>query len=232
MSRTERLLQLLQSLRRHRRPVTAAALAAEFQVSVRSIYRDLQTLRAEGAVIEGAAGAGYLLRPGFLLPPLMFTEEEIEAVVLGLRLTAEHGDAALLRAAVEVAAKLRAVLPSELRDLCDDTALLAGPARERPADAVELREVRQAIRGQRKGRIAYVDQKGAATTRVIWPFAVGFFARARVVIALCEARQDFRCFRADRITHWETLSERYPRSRAALLKQWREREGIPAQLPD
>src|SRR5258708_469041 len=101
---------------------------------MRSIYRDVQTLRDQGATIEGEPGIGYLLRPGFLLPPLMFSNEELEAIVLGLRLTAEHGDEALGRAAKDVIAKVRAVLPKELRTLADETALLAGPARRRPAD--------------------------------------------------------------------------------------------------
>jgi predicted DNA-binding transcriptional regulator YafY len=231
MSRADRLLRLVQLLRRHRRPVSAAVLAEELQVSIRSVYRDVQTLRAEGAVIDGEAGIGYLLRPGFLLPPLMFTDEEIEAIVLGLRLTVEHGDDALGRASADVIAKLRAVLPRDLRDLVDETALLAGPARERPADAIDLREARRAIRGQRKAQIAYVDDRGASTTRVIWPIAVAFFERARVIVAFCEARQGFRSFRADRIARWATLAERCPRPRAALLQEWREREGIPAQLP-
>jgi predicted DNA-binding transcriptional regulator YafY len=211
--------------------VRAEALAAELGVSVRSIYRDVQTLRSQGASIEGEAGVGYLLRPGFVLPPLMFSDEEIEAVVLGLRLAAEHGDDGLGRAAADVIAKLRAVLPRELRALVDETALLAGPAQRRPADAIDLREVRRTIREQRKARIDYVDQQGVASTRVVWPVALAFFERARVVVAWCEQRDDFRSFRADRIARWITLAERLPRSRATLLRAWREREGIPSQLP-
>jgi len=211
--------------------VSAEALAAELDVSVRSIYRDVQTLRGQGASIEGEAGVGYLLRPGFLLPPLMFSDEEIEAVVLGLRLATEHGDDALGRAAADVIAKLRAVLPKELRALVDETALLAGPAQRRPADVIDLGDVRRTIRDQRKARIDYVDQQGAASTRIIWPVALAFFERARVVVAWCEERDDFRSFRADRISRWAMLAERLPRSRSALLREWREREGIPTQLP-
>ncbi len=232
VSRADRLLRLLQLLRRYRHPVTASTLAEELGTSVRSIYRDVQTLRGQGAVIEGEAGIGYLLRPGFLLPPLMFSDEELEAIVLGLRLTAEHGDEALERASRDVIAKVRTVLPRELRTLIDETALLAGPARRRPADAVDLREVRRAIREQRKARIDYVTGSADRTTRVVWPIGLGFFDRARVVIAWCEMRGDFRSFRADRVASWKTLTERLPRSRPALLQEWREREGIPAQLPD
>jgi len=230
MSRADRLLRLVQLLRRYRAPVSAAVLAEELEVSVRSVYRDVQTLRDQGAVIEGEAGVGYLLKPGFLLPPLMFTDEELEAITLGLRLSAEHGDEALGRAAAEVVAKLRAVLPKDLRALLESTGLLAGPARERPAEQVDLSEVRRALRRQRKAEIDYVDQRGAFSTRTIWPLAVGFFERARVVVAWCEQRQDFRSFRTDRIRRWLTLSADLPRARSVLLREWREREKIPAQI--
>ena len=280
MPRADRLLHLVQLLRRHRQPVSAATLADELGISIRSVYRDVQSLRGQGAVIEGEAGIGYLLRPGFLLPPLMFTDEELEAIVLGLRLTVEHGDAALGRSAAEVVAKLRAVLPRELRELFDETALLAGPARFRPGETIDLREVRRAIREQRKAQIEYLappvrdaparakgvaklrelrelrelrglrelrelrelrgrprgvaplpSGEGRRTTRIIWPIGIGFFERSRVVIAWCEERRDFRSFRADRIKRFALLSEKLPRSRLILLREWREREGIAAQLP-
>lgn len=230
MSRADRLLRLVQLLRRHRAPVSAAVLAQELEVSVRSIYRDVDTLRAQGAAIEGEAGLGYVLKPGFLLPPLMFSDEELEAVTLGLRLTAEHGDPALERAAADVVAKLRAVLPKDLQALLSGTGLLAGPARARPRESIDLGEVRRALRRERKARIEYTDQRGVASSRVIWPVALGFFERARVVVAWCERRGDFRSFRADRIARWTTLGAGYPKTRASLLRAWRQRERIPAQV--
>jgi predicted DNA-binding transcriptional regulator YafY len=231
VSRANRLLALIQILRRHRQPVTAAALAAELGVSIRSVYRDIDALREQGATIEGAAGVGYLLRPGFLLPPLMFTDEELEALVLGLRLAAEHGDAGLAGSAADAMAKLRAVLSRELRAAVDDTALLAGPAPRRPSEQVDLAEIRRCIREQRKAHIAYADRRGARTARVVWPIAVGFFERARIVVAWCEDRRDFRSFRADRIARWTSTRERFGRPRTTLLAEWRTRDGIPAQLP-
>ena len=230
MSRADRLLRLVQLLRRYRAPVSAGVLAEELEVSVRSVYRDVQTLRDQGAAIEGEAGVGYLLKPGFLLPPLMFSDEELEAITLGLRLSAEHGDEALGRAAAEVVAKLRAVLPKDLRVLVEGTGLLAGPARERPAEVVDLAEVRRALRRERKAEIDYVDQRGAPSTRIIWPIALGFFERMRVVVGWCEQRKDFRSFRTDRISRWVTLEAVLPRARSLLLREWREREKIPAQL--
>lgn len=230
MSRADRLLRLVQVLRRYRQPVSAQTLAEELLVSVRSVYRDVQTLREQGATIEGEPGVGYVLRPGFLLPPLMFTDDELEALVLGLRLTAEHADDALGRAASDVVAKLRAVLPKDLRAVVDETALLAGPALGRPPEQIEISEVRQAIREQKKARIAYTSEAGGATERVIWPLGLGFFQRSRLVVAWCETRADFRSFRTDRIKRWQTLPARLPRSRSALLREWRERERIPEPL--
>lgn len=231
MSRSERLLRLMQVLRRYRQPVSAESLAGELGVSVRSIYRDVQTLRGQGASIEGEAGVGYLLRPGFLLPPLMFTDEELEAMVLGLRLATEHGDEGLGRACVDVVAKLRAVLPRDLRSLVDDVSLLAGPARERPPDGVDLALVRRAIREQRKALIHYADPQGARSSRTIWPLGLAFFERSRVLISWCETRQDFRNFRTDRITSWAPLTERIGRPRVTLLREWRSRESIPEPQP-
>jgi len=147
MSRASRLLLLVQTLRRHRAPVTASALADELGVSVRSIYRDVNSLREQGAAIEGAAGLGYVLKPGFVLPPLMFTDDELQALVLGLRLTAEHADDELGRAAVDVLAKVRAVLSADLRREVDESAVFVGPRRAVPPSAVPLAKVRRAMRG-------------------------------------------------------------------------------------
>src|ERR1700680_3098794 len=111
MSRAERLLQLMQVFRRHRYPVSGAALASELGISVRTLYRDIDSLRAQGALIDGEAGVGDVLRPGFMLPPLMFSEEEIEALVLGSRWVADRTDEPLSKAAKSALAKVTAGLP-------------------------------------------------------------------------------------------------------------------------
>jgi predicted DNA-binding transcriptional regulator YafY len=113
MSGAQRLLDLIQVLRRHRRPVAGSVLAEELGISLRTLYRDIDTLKAQGAHIDGEAGVGYVLRPGFMLPPLMFSEEEIEALVLGSRWVSERADGVLGRAARNVLAKIGAVLPNE-----------------------------------------------------------------------------------------------------------------------
>ncbi|KAA0681832.1 YafY family protein [Roseomonas genomospecies 6] len=227
MSRAERLIDLIQCLRRHRRPVSGHVLADELGVSLRTIYRDIATLQAQGARIDGEPGVGYLLQPGFLLPPLMFAEEEIEALALGIRWVADRADGALGAAAQNALAKIAAVLPPDLRDRMDASALLVGPGEPIVGDGVDLAIVRRAIRSERKLSIAYRDRDGAATDRIVWPFALGFFDRLRVLVAWCELRGAIRHFRADRIVSVSPLDARYPRRRQALLKEWREAEGIP-----
>ncbi|WP_343714063.1 YafY family protein [Inquilinus sp.] len=226
MSRSERLLGLIQVLRRHRRPVSGRALAAETGVSLRTLYRDIATLQAQGADIEGEPGLGYVLRPGFMLPPLMFSEDEIEALVLGSRWVARRADDRLGDAARNALAKIAAVLPEDLRQGLDASTLLVGPGQPIAGGGIDLAAVRQAIRGERKLAIAYRGPEGAETRRVIWPFALGFFDQVRMVVAWCELRQGFRHFRTDRILEAATIEARYPRRRQALLKEWRETQGI------
>ncbi|MBI1774284.1 MAG: YafY family transcriptional regulator [Proteobacteria bacterium] len=226
MSRAARLLDLIQALRRRRRPVTAARLAEELGVSERTIYRDVATLIAQGASIEGEAGLGYVLKPGFLLPPLMFGDDEIESLVLGLRWVMEQGDRPLAAAAEDALAKIGSVLPEGIRDKLGDAGLLAGPGEPKAADLVDLSELRRAIRCERKLRIFYADGEGRRTERMIWPIALAFFERVRVVAAWCELRQGFRHFRTDRISAATASALRYPRRRQALMKEWRALQGI------
>ncbi|AHG50001.1 DNA-binding protein (plasmid) [Rhizobium leguminosarum bv. trifolii CB782] len=227
MSRSERLLDLLQVLRRHRRPVSGGVLADEIGVSIRTLYRDIASLQAQGAAIEGEPGVGYILKPGFLLPPLMFPPEEIEALVLGSRWVADRGDDPLRDAARNALARIAAVLPPELRDALDASALLVGPGVKIPVDSVDPALLRKAIRTERKLSLSYSDGAGVASERLVWPFALAFFDQVRVLLGWCELRQDFRSFRTDRIVHAQALDARYPKRRQALLKQWREIQGIP-----
>lgn len=223
MSRAQRLLDLIQVLRRHRHPVSGAVLAEATGVSLRTLYRDIELLKAEGAQIDGEAGIGYVLRPGFLLPPLMFSEDEIEALVLGSRWVHQRADRALADAAANVLAKIGAVLPKDLRETLDDSGLLIAPGEPVAAGDAEMPRIRQAIRGERKLLLSYRDKDGAPTRRTVWPFAVGFFEKVRVVAAWCELRGDYRHFRTDRIVSLTVSERRYPRRRQAMLKEWRER---------
>lgn len=222
MRPAERLLPLLQMLRRHRRPVTAETLAGELEVSIRTIYRDIAGLIASGVPIRGEAGIGYVLGDGYDLPPLMFTPDEVEAVLLGMKWVEARGDAGLKVAAADVVAKIAVVLPRDLVPILADAGLAApmfhdGP----PPESIDVAALRLAIRERRKVRIAYADAQGVASRRLIWPLAIGYFEVSRNVVAWCELRNDFRHFRTDRMVAAEVLEERYRGSRQALLAKWR-----------
>lgn len=234
MSRAGRLLELLEILRRHKYPVTGAALAEEVGISQRSLYRDIATLQGQGARIDGAPGLGYILRPGFTLPPLMFSEEEIEALSLGAQWVAERTDPKLAEAARTALAKIGSVLPSALRGRLESgTSMIVpfatGPAPEQPLPPIDPRhglDLRLAIRDGRKVSLAYRDARGQGSSRVIWPVALAYFERVRVVVGWCELREGFRHFRLDRIESLAPLADRYPRGRQALMEEWRIREGL------
>ncbi len=221
MSRSARLFDLLQALRRRRQPVAADVLGEELGVSKRTIYRDIEILIAQGAPIDGEAGLGFILRPGFMLPPLMFTEAELEALALGGRWVTQRGDRDLAAAAQDALAKIAAVLPATLSDTLENPVLMAPqPFKVAAAEIVEPSALRQAIRRERKIRIAYADGQGTPTDRIVWPLTLIQFEAARLLVAWCELRADFRHFRADRIVGLQALDERYPKTRAALIRAW------------
>jgi predicted DNA-binding transcriptional regulator YafY len=231
MSRTGRLFQLMDAMRGNRRPVTAAALAAQLGVSERTIYRDMQTLAELGAPLQGEAGVGYLLRAGFFLPPLMFGAEELEALVLGARWVKRQGDADLSRAAASALAKIATATPKDLRDDMAETSLWVPIGlNAEAADDPHIRPAREAIRRQHKLRICYSDEQGRGSERVVWPFALAYFEGRRLLAAFCEMRGALRHFRMDRIKSADTISERYPTPRHALLKTWRAENGIEDEV--
>jgi predicted DNA-binding transcriptional regulator YafY len=224
MTRPERLLSLLQVLRRHRRPVGGAMLARELGISIRTLYRDIASLQAQGANIEGEPGVGYVLRPGFMLPPLMFSQAELDALMLGFRWVAKFTDKPMTRAASDALAKISSVLPANLKDELERTSLLVGPRTISDNEAVDLDILREAIRRERKVRISYVDGAGNASERIIWPFALGYFQTTRIAVGWCESRKDFRHFRTERLLVLTSLEERYPRRGAAMLREWRAKQ--------
>jgi predicted DNA-binding transcriptional regulator YafY len=226
MSRSGRLFLLMDALRGNRRPVTAAALAERLGVSERTIYRDIQTLAELGVPVQGEAGVGFLLRSGTFLPPLMFSADELEALVLGARWVRRQGDTALAAAAENALAKIATAAPRDLRDTMAATSLWVPPGGPPAADAVWMTPLREAIRNEHKVRINYRDEHGAASERVVWPFALAFYEGIRIVGAWCELRSANRHFRVDRIASVAALGERYPDRRADLLERWRIELGI------
>ncbi len=170
-----------------------------------------------------------MLRPGFLLPPLMFTPEEIEALVLGSRWVAGRADGRLAEAARSALARIGAVLPPDLREEMEGSSLFIAPGAPIPADAIDAAILRKAIRTESKLLLGYSDANGAPSERVVWPFALAFFDQVRLLISWCELRDDFRSFRTDRIATVEMMETRYPTRRADLLKQWKQVEARPAR---
>lgn len=226
MSRSERLLDLLQVLRRRKRPISGQKLAADMGISLRTLYRDIASLQAQGAPIEGEAGIGYVLRPGFMLPPLMFGSAELDALVLGMRLVLDRGDPDLAKGAENTLAKIAAVLPPDLRQELESSALLVGNSLRAPADTIDARVLRDALRLERKIEITYEGPDGRQSRRVVWPFAIAYFRQSHVLMCWCEWRDDFRSFRTDRITSVALLGDRYPRRKQALLKAWRQTDDV------
>lgn len=224
MRRSDRLFDIIQLLRTARGPMTASALAAELEVNVRTVYRDVATLQGRRVPIEGAAGIGYVLRRGFDLPPLMFTSDEIEAIAVGVRMVARTGDEGLRHAADSVLSKVTTVLPDRLRTQLADPPLFVSGSGAPVPQRIDLAEVRQAIRDERKLRIAYSDGTGERTQRVIWPIAMAYYVQATLIAGWCELRGDYRHFRSDRITSLTVLDEHYPADNGRLVAEWMKRQ--------
>jgi predicted DNA-binding transcriptional regulator YafY len=220
MRRADRLFDIIRLLRAARRPMTAAALADELEVTPRTVYRDIATLQARRVPIEGAAGLGYVLRPGFDLPPLMFTAEELEAVALGVRLVRRTRDTKLQAAADSVLTKVLGALPDALRGQVNEQRFYVSAGNTPKAEGIDQAAARRAVRETRKMRIAYVDQNGTRSKRVIWPLAMAYYVDATLIGAWCELRTDFRNFRVDRIAEAQVLDERFPADNGRLLAQW------------
>jgi predicted DNA-binding transcriptional regulator YafY len=220
MRRSDRLFDIIQRLRTARGPTTAAALAEELEVTVRTVYRDVAALQARRIPIEGAPGIGYMLRRGFDLPPLMFTMEEIEAIAVGARLVARTGDSSLQDAAESVLSKITVLLPETLRARLTAAPFFVSRSGAPVAVSIDLATVRQAIRDERKLRIRYTDEQGVGTQRTIWPIAVAYYVQATLIGAWCELRRDYRHFRADRIVALTVLDEAYPSDNGRLMAEW------------
>ena len=224
MTRTNRLLNLLQQLRSVKHPVRADTLARHLGISLRTVYRDIDTLRRQGAEIHGEPGMGFVLRKDLLLPPLMFDENEIEALVFGMRWTAAHAEADMAQAAKSALAKIHKVLTPHLSAQFSAQALF--PIHQptyQPGEEETLIHIRQALRTQRKLVFDYTDSAGQSSRRTVWPLAVGYFDNTRLLAAWCELRQEFRHFRCDRICTPVTRGP-YPIAHDFLLKQWQRQE--------
>ena len=200
MRRTDRFFEIIQLLRSTSRPLTARRIAEDLETSSRTIYRDIAALQSMRVPIEGEAGVGYVMRSGFDLPPLMFSAEETEAIMVGLALVKRTGDVGLQRSALSVGRKIAHVLPTEQRTPIVNGALKVAPWEAIPPSRIDLRSTRDAIRNEEKLQITYCDLEDTRTDRRVWPLAIIYYIELIVLAAWCELREDFRHFRADRIT--------------------------------
>jgi predicted DNA-binding transcriptional regulator YafY len=221
MRRADRLFQVIQILRRSSRPVTADALAAELEVSTRTVYRDVADLMARRVPIDGTAGLGYLLAADYDMPPLMLTPDELEAVVLGAQWVSSHSDKALANAARDVVAKIAAVVPERMRAFIIEPSVGTKPTAESPEERVDAAMLRLAIRDGRKVRLRYRSEAGEETDRTVWPVILGYAETSRLLVGWCELRQDFRHFRTDRIAAAERCDEAIGLRAGELRRRWR-----------
>lgn len=225
--RSERLLALMQALRRRRRPVTGQVLAEEMGVSVRSLYRDIETLKSLGLDVEGEAGIGFSLRADSFLPPLTFTPEELEAVVLGLRRVVYGRDSAMVAAARDALAKVHAALPKGRKDELEAVGLFVLPQGAREMETAVLAKLRTALRQERQVQLSYRDRDGEASSRVIYPMGIGYLEDREILLAWCTLRSDYRRFRIDGIIEVDVLEDSLPEPRRTLLHRWRTAYGLP-----
>ncbi|MEM7170749.1 MAG: YafY family protein [Pseudomonadota bacterium] len=232
MSRSTRLFEIIQLLRAAARPLTAAQLAETLEVTPRTIYRDMAALQSMRVPVEGEAGIGYIMRPGYDLPPLMFSAEEVEAIVLGLTLLRRTGDHGLQRAARQVSAKIASVLPPDgtyggSDGTLDHWPLYASGWTAVPKSKVNPQHLRQAIRSEQMVRLTYLDLKEQKTQRAVKPLAVLYYVDVVLLMAWCCLRKDFRHFRLDRIESCDTTGENFLGQGKALRQRWQMENHLP-----
>ena len=220
MRRADRLFQIIQVLRRTRKPLTAEAIACELETSKRTIYRDISTLIGQRVPIRGEAGTGYVLEKGFDMPPLMLTPDEIEAAVLGAQWVTGRADPVLAKAAQDLIAKIVDTIPERLQPLALEPASRARPKWDAEPDTTDMTQLRAHIYASKKIRLHYRDEQGRDTDRTVWPIAIGYLETVLHLASWCELRRDFRSFRIDRITQAIFLDEKYPERRVALRVKW------------
>jgi predicted DNA-binding transcriptional regulator YafY len=221
MRRADRLFQIVQILRRRRRKATTAReIAGELEVSVRTVYRDVQDLIVSGVPVDGEAGTGYLLRDGYHLPPLMFSGDELEAIVLGMQIVAAWSDPELARAAADVLSKIETALPERLRAELLQVAICAPPDHYREPITVDMPALRRAVKAKTKIKLLYEKPESKSSTRIVWPLALCFYGPVWLLVAWCESKSDFRVFRLDRMREAEVLAEKFEPKRGQRLEDY------------
>jgi predicted DNA-binding transcriptional regulator YafY len=216
LRKATRLFEIIQLLRMAPRPLTAADMAQQLECSQRTVYRDIAALQGMRVPIDGERGLGYILRPGFDLPPLMFTADESEALVVALALLQRTGDKGLHKAARAAGAKIAAAMPGR----SFDAGALYAWGSPQTAQGIDLGLVRQAIREERKLSLLYADETGTQTQRIIRPLALIYYAAHSTLVGWCELRSGLRNFRADRVLGATLLEDHFTGQGDALRALW------------
>ncbi len=216
MRKATRLFEIIQLLRAAPRSLTAADMASRLEVGQRTVYRDIAALQGMRVPIDGERGLGYILRPGFDLPPLMFTAEETEALVLALALLQRTGDTGIRKAALTAGNKIAAAMPHRVMD----NGAIHAWGTPQSTTGIDLGLVRRAIREERKLALTYADQSGAQTLRIIRPLAVIYYAAHSTLVGWCEMREALRNFRADRVLTAAILDQTFTGQGDRLRALW------------
>lgn len=230
MTKTARLFQLMTALRSMTPPVTAEALTIELGVSIRTIYRDIDALRGLGAVIDGEAGFGFTLVEDASLPPLGFEDDELEALVLGLRDVAVIGDPSIAKAARSALAKITARVPQRQAHRLEHAVLDAHRYASPPRPTVDVGQLRRATWDEVAVAFSYRDVKDRSTQRTVYPLGIVYLEASSVLLAWCLLREDYRTFRLDRMDDLEITSDSFRPRRVPMLREHIAR--IRLDLPD
>jgi predicted DNA-binding transcriptional regulator YafY len=229
MTRTHRLFQMMTTLRRLPSPVRAVQLAGELDVSLRTVYRDIEALRGLGAVIDGEAGFGYTLIEDATLPPLAFEDDELEALVLGLRDVSVIGDPALSKAAVSALAKLTARVPPRQQHRLQHAILDARRFFPPEPPRIDVANLRAATWEEETIAFSYVDARGAASEREVDPLGIIYMQDTNMLMAWCHLRTDFRVFRLDRMDDLRRTGKSFRPRRVPMLREYTARLRAEAQ---
>jgi predicted DNA-binding transcriptional regulator YafY len=232
MRKGERLFQLLNLLRSRRGVVTSQEIAEQLRVSQRTVYRDIQALSLSNIPIESEAGVGYRLRPGFNLPPLMFEEDELEALMLGVRMVQGWSDTQLGDAANRAFDKIKAILPDPLHARHHQHAgWLVVPNFQRDRVSQFSDELRMAIKSKLQTSMIYEDQDGQQSQREIWPLGLVFWGKVWTLVAWCQLRQDYRMFRLDRIKQLTLQQQKFQTTKTLSLQHYLEQQDASCSVP-
>lgn len=226
MRRADRLFRIVEYLKARRQVVTADMLAGELDVSVRTIYRDIADLVVSGVPIIGEAGMGYLLDREYLFRPMVFGVEELDALMLGARMVESWGDRAIAKAARQAVDKITTVLPETLRKEMQAEVMFSMPSRGKRILEIDFTSLRRAIRTKQVVEFQYTAEESLESHRRVRPLCLAFFAPVWLLTAWCEARNDFRNFRLDRMQAMQIKEEQFRDEKGKQLQDYQKQSAF------